>query len=256
MLWSHLVRSIPLTVLLVTFVLVAISRPAAAQFPPDSAVNLKVLRPDIEIRALIGTMRGFALGLGVRCQFCHVGEEGLPLSEFDFPSDEKVTKRKAREMLRMVETINTQLLVNVPERSDPPVEVRCETCHHGLSKPQTTVEALTEAHEEGGVNAAVSKYRELRERYYGSYSYDFGEGQLSEFAMQIARAGQVDDGIVAVHVNIEFFPKSGQSYFVLGELYRNQGNKEAAIQSYEKSLEFIPDNPVAQRRLQELRGSE
>jgi tetratricopeptide (TPR) repeat protein len=145
---------------------------------------------------------------------------------------------------------------SVPERSDPPVEVRCETCHHGLSKPQTTIEALTEAYEDGGVNSAVSKYRELRERYYGSYSYDFGEGQLNEFAMRIARTGQVDDGIAVVNVNLEFFPESGQSYFVLGELYRNQGSKEEAIQNYEKSLEFIPDNPVAQRRLQELRGGQ
>ncbi len=140
----------------------------AAQFPPDSLTNLKVFPKDIEVRALIGQMRGFALGLGVRCEFCHVGEPNQPLSTFDFAADEKETKLKAREMLRMVGHINEEHLPEVPNRSDPPIEVTCETCHHGISKPQTLQAVLLEAHADSGIEAAVEKYRELRESYYGS----------------------------------------------------------------------------------------
>jgi hypothetical protein len=83
--------------------------PLRAQIP-EKFENLKVLPADITRPQLLQVMRGFALGLGVRCQFCHVGEEGQPLSTFDFKSDEKPTKRTARVMLRMVHDINESYL--------------------------------------------------------------------------------------------------------------------------------------------------
>lgn len=82
-------------------------------------------------------MRGFALGLGVRCEFCHVGEPGQPLSAFDFAADKKKTKLKAREMLKMVRAINDDHLAGMDERSSPPIDVTCVTCHHGNSRPVT-----------------------------------------------------------------------------------------------------------------------
>ena len=40
---------------------------AQGKFPPDSFTNLKVLPKTIGKQELVATMRGFALGLGVRC---------------------------------------------------------------------------------------------------------------------------------------------------------------------------------------------
>ncbi len=88
---------------------------AQAQFPPDSFTNLQVLPEDIGTRQLIGTMRSFALGLGVRCTFCHVGEEGQPLATYDFAADDKPQKLKAREMVRMVRSINIDHLASLEE---------------------------------------------------------------------------------------------------------------------------------------------
>ena len=51
--------------------------------------NLKVLPKDISSDELSTTMRGFAMGLGVRCETCHVGEPNTPLHTFDFASDER-----------------------------------------------------------------------------------------------------------------------------------------------------------------------
>jgi len=50
--------------------------PAAGQFPPDSVVNLQVLSEDMTPRQVIRVMREFSMGLGVRCEHCHVGEPG------------------------------------------------------------------------------------------------------------------------------------------------------------------------------------
>src|SRR5215475_2725501 len=96
-------RLIPLPLLLSIFAALFVSQRAdAQQFPPQKLENLKVFPKDIPVRALLDTMGGFTRALGVRCNYCHVGEEGKPLSSYDFKSDEKPEKTKAREMLRMV----------------------------------------------------------------------------------------------------------------------------------------------------------
>ena len=100
-------------------VAVCLVTPAAAQrFPPDSFTNLKVLPPDIAARELVSVMTCFTRALGVRCTHCHVGEEGRPLETYDFPSDDKLPKRQARDMLRMVEAINQQHLARLEERAE------------------------------------------------------------------------------------------------------------------------------------------
>ena len=40
---------------------------------------------------------------------CHKGEEGKPLSTYDFASDENPNKNRAREMLRMLNEIEVHL---------------------------------------------------------------------------------------------------------------------------------------------------
>ncbi len=244
----------------------AAANPVAAQFPPDSLENLKVFSQDMNPRELIGIMRTFALGLGVRCQFCHVGEEGQPLEEFDFPSDEKVTKRKAREMIKMVRAINEQHLADLEERSDPPVIVSCETCHHGVSEPRRIQDILVDTYRQDGGDVAVTKYRALREEYYGSGAYDFGEFMLAGLADGLIRgavrgAGPGDDvaghpdilaAIDLLRLNLEFYPESVFSHFGLGEAYRAQGDTANAKAHYEHVLELDPDNRGAKIRLQQL----
>src|SRR5690242_15627824 len=95
-----------LSIVLTLLATVLATRVAQAQFPPQKLQNLKVFPKDIPVRALLDTMGSFTRALGVRCTYCHVGEEGQPLSTFDFASDDKPTKNKAREMLRMVGAIN------------------------------------------------------------------------------------------------------------------------------------------------------
>jgi len=73
----------------------ALAAQAAGKFPPDSLLNVKVIPRSTPVIQVIGMMRNFTSYLGVRCQFCHQGEEGLPLEQFDFPSDAKRTKQVA-----------------------------------------------------------------------------------------------------------------------------------------------------------------
>ena len=224
---------------------------------PEEFHNLQVLPQDIEQRQLVATMRGFALGLGVRCWHCHVGEEGLPFSEWDFPSDEKITKQKARFMLEMVGYLNEDRLpgiADVGERAEPAVRVTCYTCHRGRPLPRTLQEEVASAIAEEGLEAGVARYRELREGFYGQGAYNFGELTLLGVAEQLAGEGRLDDGIEIVKLNLEFFPESGISYFTLAEGYRMGGRREEALQAYRKAGELQPENPIVGRRIQELEG--
>lgn len=112
--------------------------PAQAQLP-DEFTNLQVLPKDISKQELVGTMKGFAIGLGVRCWYCHKGE-GDDFSTFDFASDDKKTKQAARLMLGMVLTINSEFVSKVPHEETggeqgEHVSVKCMTCHRGKPKP-------------------------------------------------------------------------------------------------------------------------
>ena len=242
--------------------------PLYPQFPPDSLENIKVLPSDLTPRQLVDIMRGFSLGLGVRCQFCHVGEEGQPLEAFDFPSDDKVTKRKAREMIKMVRAINTQHLAGLEDRSDPPIVVSCETCHHGVSKPRRIQDILLETYRASGADSAVATYRSLRKEYYGSGAYDFGGFTIPDVADQlmtgVARdrgpegaAGEHPDlraAVALLELELEYSPQSLFGHAGLGHAYRLLGDTTAALAHYQRVLEIDPNNPVAPRGIQRIRG--
>ena len=108
--------------------------PAPPNFANPPYTNLKVFPQTITRDQLIANMKLFSQSLGVRCTFCHVGEEGKPMSTFDFASDAKPTKLVARKMLAMVHRINQQDF-GVTDFKD--VKVTCFTCHRGSTKPLT-----------------------------------------------------------------------------------------------------------------------
>ena len=128
---------------------------------PDKPKNLQVLPKDFGGQKLRAVMTGFTRSLGVRCQYCHVGQEGKPLSTFDFVSDQNPNKDRAREMYRMLGSINGHLQ-KIPVSGDQRVNMWCNTCHQGKPRPTTLEEELAEAKRRGGVPAALARYRELR----------------------------------------------------------------------------------------------
>jgi len=136
--------------------------PAQGRFPPDSFTNLKVLPKTVDQRTLLATMRGFTAALGVRCTHCHVGEEGQPLSTYNFASDDKRPKRVARVMIDMVHHINEEHLQDVPDRPAPLLEVRCETCHRGLARPKLLEDTLRVVLERTFIRGAVCGKVEAR----------------------------------------------------------------------------------------------
>jgi tetratricopeptide (TPR) repeat protein len=222
---------------------------------PQTFENLQVLPKDIPRAELIQVMRGFASDLGVRCQYCHVvppGANANTLQGMDFKSDDKVEKKKAREMLKMVRTINNTLLTSVPARSNPPVNVQCYTCHRLSPVPKTLERVLTETLEKEGIDSTVARYRQLRERTLVQGRYNFADYVLNNFAQDLAAAGKPTEAMRLLELNQEFYSQAGQIDFLIGEIHRTRGEKEQAIARYRKALEKTPDHQQAARRLAEL----
>jgi hypothetical protein len=238
-------------VLLLTLVPVALSAQAPGKWPPDSLVNTKVIPHNTPVTEVIGTMRNFAGDLGARCSFCHVGEEGKPLSSYDFPKDEKRTKLVARQMMRMVEEINRRL-DTLPERPDPAVRATCRTCHHGLNRPMPLSTMMVETSQAAGADSAIRAYRALRERYYGRDAYDFGEPTLNTAAFRLGRAGRIDDAFAILGVNEQLFPASSGMQVVRGNLELMRGDTNAASAAYRTALQRDSTNGEARGRLRDI----
>jgi hypothetical protein len=224
---------------------------APGKWPPDSLVNVRVIPKATPVIQVVGTMRNFAGNLGVRCQFCHVGEEGMPLERFDFASDQKRTKLIAREMMKMVQEVNRRL-DSLPGRASPPVQVTCATCHHGVSRPMPLSQVITEAATAAGADSAVRAYRALRARYYGSDAYDFGESSLNTAAFRLGRANKFDEAFAMLKLNEELFPGSSPMYVFRGNISLMKGDTSAAAAAYREAVRRDASNEEAKGRLRNI----
>ena len=228
---------------------------AAAQFPPIKLTNLKYFSKKLPVRSLTDSMRYFTRALGVRCQYCHVaGTDPNDLASYNFASDEKPTKVKARIMLKMVASINQDHLRKLPSRSTPPLGVACITCHRGVALPQPIEQIVLAAHAAGGVDSAESVYRALRQRYYGAAAYDFGEVPLTDAADALRGQGHAADALRLYLLNTALLPTSGYAHRQAAGGYLAAGDTTSAIAMFEKALAINPNDRQAQQALTALRA--
>jgi hypothetical protein len=222
------------------------------QQPAWSPQNLQYFPKDITRDALVQRMREFSFALGVRCQYCHAGGDGVSLEGVNFGSDDKIPKRKARAMLRMVDQINGPILGGLSPRVEPRVTVDCVTCHRGLPLPKTLQTTLLEIVNKDGAAAATARYRELRTNQTLTGRWNFSEWEINELARKLRDAGNVDAAIAILEMNGEFYPKSPDIDFHLGEMHLARGERDKALVRYRAALEKAPNYTPAKMRIAEI----
>ncbi len=232
--------------------------PARAQNPLDQVKieNLQVTPKDISRADLIQRMREFSFALNVRCQYCHTGGDGVSFEGVNFASDDKPAKVKARAMLRMVDELNTAVLPKLQSRAEPRVDVTCATCHRGLPLPKSLQTTLLEIIDKDGIAAAVARYRALRQDTLVFGRYNFDEWEMNELARRLFEAKKTDAAIAMLELNGEFNPKSAAIDFQIGEIHRQRGERDLAIQRYRLALTKAPDHQGVIQRLAELEKKE
>ncbi len=238
------------------FLLVCLAVPATvgrAQIP-DKFTNLQVLPGNIEKGELVGVMRSFSGALGVRCIHCHAGENPLDLSTVDFASDAKDTKKIAREMMKMSQEVNSILARSIGSMRPEPLQVRCVTCHHGVTRPETLEQVLTATLALSGTDSTVARYHRLRKEYYGSGAYDFSEWSLISAAEKIAKdAASAAAALALLAANLEYHPESAGTYARIAETYLVMGDREAALVNFDRAAALAPDDPWLKRRIERVK---
>ena len=222
----------------ILLVLTAIS--AAAQVP-DKFTNLKVFPADISKAELVGKMRIFSFSLGMRCEGCHVTGAGV---QSDFAADTKETKTRAREMMRMVATIN----------NDNKLKVQCVTCLRGIQKPQTLLTVLSEEMAKQDLAAALALYRELRKKYYGGAQYDFTESSLNQLTESLQAQNKIKEAVAFMELNAEVNKLSGWGDSLLAMSHRANGDTAKAIADFTKLVDAKPKDQWAAKQLEELKA--
>ncbi len=225
---------------------------AGGQQQPPPMTNLQIFPKDTPRPQVIAAMQTISQSLGVQCNYCHV-QEGRG-GRNDFASDEKPTKKTARQMMVFARDLNTKLPEVVGKPASDTTRVGCATCHRGVAIPKQIIDIVTDAAASGGATAGLAKFKELREKYYGGQSYDFSEGSLIAIAQRANGAQKSDDALAYLNANLEYFPKSSRTYQVIAQVHNGKGDKAAAIKDLEKAVELDPNNAQAKTQLQQLKG--
>jgi photosynthetic reaction center cytochrome c subunit len=151
--------------------------------PPNSArstetafKNIQVLQ-DIPSSELIPAMEFISSSLGVKCAFCHV--------EGHFEKDDKKPKQTARQMMRMMLTLNNGSFAG--QRA-----VTCYTCHRGAAKPAAIPMVASEmsspretVSKPQATNADLPTVRQILDHYVAALG---GAGAIGKIFSRVEKA--------------------------------------------------------------------
>ncbi len=214
---------------------------AHAQIPMEvfqNPKNLKVLAPDISPEELRARMFSFGQQVGIRCSKCHDFKPDTPFAERDYASDKKELKRVAREMMLIVQDMNSAVSAIDRGPDHKAITVQCVTCHRGVNQPRQIEEIIESSVREDGLTSAIEQYRELREVWYGTGTYNFSAWRLGGIAQSIFDNGDTESGMQVHALNLELNGNDGSVYFHRAESYEKQGRIEDAITDFERALEL------------------
>jgi len=111
-------------------------------------------------------------------------------------------------------------------------------------------EAMWQAMAAGGVDAALARYRELKEK--SPDDYNFGADQVALVASRLLQHRRLREALDVYRLAAAEFPKEAVLQARIGETNAALGNREAALAAYRKALELAPLNPEAMEMVRRL----
>jgi tetratricopeptide (TPR) repeat protein len=100
------------------------------------------------------------------------------------------------------------------------------------------------------MDQAAAQYHEVKAASPAAYNLD--EDELNSLGYQFIQANKFKQAIRIFQLNVEAYPRSGNTYDSLAEAYMDDGNKSLAIANYQRSLQLNPHNSSAVTMLQKL----
>jgi glyoxylase-like metal-dependent hydrolase (beta-lactamase superfamily II) len=119
---------------------------------------------------------------------------------------------------------------------------------------KSVFEPLYYALRDGGTDAAVALYRELKREH--AQEYDFNEVALLMIGSKLLRRDRLEPARRFLELSLEEYPDSRNNYYVnyqLAVANDRLGDGDAALRHCEKALELQPENETILRLLQDLK---
>ncbi len=114
-------------------------------------------------------------------------------------------------------------------------------------------DGLLQAHDKGGVEAVLEKYRFYRDNnFYNTFRYS--EGTLNVAAAAIFEKGRVEDALRLFEASTQYYPEARSVFVDYGEACINAGKKDLAIKCFERALVLDPSSEDARKALEKLKA--
>jgi CubicO group peptidase (beta-lactamase class C family) len=105
---------------------------------------------------------------------------------------------------------------------------------------------------EGEFDRGLEAYKALRQA--DSTDRAASEARINQLGYRFLGAGNIEGAIEIFRANVALYPEAFNVYDSLAEAYMLRGDKELAIENYEKSIELNPDNTNGIQMLEKLKN--
>jgi hypothetical protein len=104
-----------------------------------------------------------------------------------------------------------------------------------------------------GVESGIKIYRALTADENNYFAYDFSADALNALGKNLLQSGKIKPAIRIFLLSVEELPWLAPTHNLLGQAYWEKGEKQRAIQSYERALALWPENEEAKKALEKLK---
>jgi hypothetical protein len=106
---------------------------------------------------------------------------------------------------------------------------------------------LSKIIQDEGIEKAIQKFYEMKEKKRTFHQYDFPEWRLRSLGLNYLANNEVSAAIGIFKLNTELFSDSRQTYSDLADAYVRKGDKKSAIQNYQKALNIKHDDETLEK---------
>jgi len=118
-------------------------------------------------------------------------------------------------------------------------------------KTTKILDLLGEAYSRGGWDTALERYREITDGNFRN-EYYYSSATLNQVGYKLLGDGRIDDALRAFRLNTEEYPEDWNVFDSYAEALAKAGNKELAIQNYERAIALDPSQENPRKMLREL----